>query len=68
MTRAWRPRSAWDLRSETDWLAAVSRAFARLGQGGETSRRRGSLEPAGRHGASRGKSTTAAPLNAWSLY
>ena len=62
------PALGLGLRSEADWLAAVSRAFARLGQGAETSRRRGSLEPAGRHGASRRKSTTAAPLNAWSLY
>ena len=62
------PALGLGLRSEADWLAAVSRAFARLCQGGETRRRRGSLEPAGRHGASRGKSTTATPLNAWSLY
>ena len=62
------PALGLGLRSEADWLAAVSRAFARLGQDGETRRRRGSLESAGRRGASRGESTTTAPLNAWSLY
>ena len=62
------PALGLGLRSEADWLAAVSRAFARLCQDGATRRRRGFLEPAGRHGASQGKSTHTAPLNAWSLY
>ncbi len=62
------PAPGPDLRSETDWLVTVSRAFAQLYQDGKTRRRRGSREPAGRHGVPRGKRSPAAPLNAWSLY
>ena len=62
------PALGMDLRSETDWLVTVSRAFDRLYRDGQAGRRRGSREPAGPHDAQRGKRTRAAPLNAWSLY
>jgi hypothetical protein len=62
------PALSLDLRSEADWLVAVSRAFAWLCQDGQAIRRRRSSESARRCGALDGRSRPAAPSNACSLY